>query len=628
MKKLIVSSILILLFPYVYSQMYPFDSIPDSLKRRADAVIRTEQCLLELKTSGGAVEKYRRAITLLNDNSRSYRFLTVHYDKDTRINYLRGTIYDEKGKIIKTLGMINSYDMSAIPGGTFYSDDRMKVLYFPLYRYPYTIEYEYEISHSDILGLPTWEFQSSPEVSVESSGIQFVVPKSINLRHFETNLEHEVDSVSTGDETIYTWQEQNMPAKPVRNYIVETDYSFPVLNTALLDFKYNGMKGSMASWQKLGEWFYDLNKGRDVLPDDEVKRIRDLIAGTVNRRDQAKKIYEYMQARTRYVSIQIGIGGFQPADAMTVSKNGYGDCKALVNYTQALLKAANIKSYYTLVQSSGQDDINTSFVDDYFNHIILCVPMEKDTVWLECTNQQIPFNYLAASTRNRHVLMLTPEGGKLVKTPAFTENENRIDRTGSFDLYVQGNSSGKLTSKYSGYYFGAAFSKFEMQSEDEMKRYLASNLRYEDVSVSSVSYEESKSETPFSKLKYEISVNSFAKMAGDELYFNPSLDRGKFIIDYPSALTVSEFQVSNDSIVYVLPLGYEVEYLPKEVAIKNEFGEFRYSLEAEGDRIIYVRFTDLKKAEIPVEKFSDFRTFINTMAKTDRQMVILKKKSV
>ena len=66
-----------------------------------------------------------------------------------------------------------------------------------------------------------------------------------------------------------------------------------------------------------------------------------------------------MQNNTRYISIQLGIGGWRPFEAAYVASKGYGDCKALSNYMYSLLKEAGILSYYTLVKAgAGEEDIN------------------------------------------------------------------------------------------------------------------------------------------------------------------------------------------------------------------------------------------------------------------------------
>ena len=627
MKKILFSVCLFLAFIDASSQVYLFDSIPVNLKRRSDAVIRSEQCLFKIIKPGNAVMKIKKAVTLLNDDSKSYRLLRIYYDKFSKVNFIRGAVYDEKGKMIKALGMNDVFDISAITGSSFYSDDRMKVLLFPLYKYPYTIEYEYEQEYSSLINYPAWNFQDSPDVSVERSGIQYVVPGDMKLRYFGENLKNKVDSVIEPGQKIYTWQEENLPVIITHQNYSNTKDSIPTLYTAPLDFEYGGIKGSMSSWKTFGDWVFNLKKGLDVLPESEQTKVAEIISKTQDTRDRVRLIYEYVQSRTRYVSVQIGIGGFKPADATAVAKNGFGDCKALVNYTMALLKAAGINSLYTLVLAGGERQVNKNFVDNHFNHVILCVPIQKDSVWLDCTSQTLPFNYLGDFTSDRYALLVTPEGGKMVRTPGFDKVTNMVKRTGSVYLNILGTSTGKISNSYSGNTYGNASLLFNMNSEEEMKRYLVSVLRFPDFNITSVSYTENKSETPTANLIYGININNFAAISGARLFFSPSVTFGEFLQDSPSGLDIKDSQITTDSISYNLPLGYKVEFLPADIKVENEFGKFSYNLKVNNDKVIYRRYFEIKRGTIPIGKFIEFRSFINSIAKTDREKIILTKSS-
>lgn len=628
MKRTILSLAVFLSVINLYSQGYSFSSIPENLKSRACAVVRTDQCLYTITKPGHAVEKIKKAITLLNDNSKAYRQLTVYYDNDSRVNYLRARIYDEKGDMIKAMIPSDINDLSAISGGTFYSDLRMKYLRFPLYKYPYTIEYEYEVEYSGLINYDSRAFQDSPDVSVERSGVQYKVPREMKLRYFGENLKNPVDSVITGDKIIYTWQEENIPTMYVPSSYARSFSGVPALYTAPLDFEYGGFKGSLGSWKSFGEWMYNLNKGLDVLPESERLKVLEIVSKAKDNREKVRLIYEYMQSRTRYVSIQVGIGGLRPAPASDVSRSGFGDCKALVNYTMALLKLAGINSIYTLVEA-GQDvrDIYKDFVSDQFNHIILCVPMERDSVWLDCTSPDLPFNYLGNFTDDRHVLLVTPEGGKLVRTPAFSKETNILNSTGLVYINILGTLSGNLSNSYSGYFFDKSTMLYGKESEEDMKRILYSGLPFTDFSISKVTYNEKKTENPSALFSYELTVKDFGTRNGQRIYFNPAVSKGQYIQNFPTKLEVTESIIYSDSIIYSLPLGYKVEYLPAAVDIKNEFGKFRYNLEVVKERIVYKRYFEIDKGFISLEKFNDFRNFINLIAKTDRERIILLKAS-
>lgn len=77
MRKIIIISILAAASLRCFPQFYPFDSIPGYLKKNADAVVRTEQCLYTVSAPGKAVQKIKKAVTLLNEDATYYRYLDI-----------------------------------------------------------------------------------------------------------------------------------------------------------------------------------------------------------------------------------------------------------------------------------------------------------------------------------------------------------------------------------------------------------------------------------------------------------------------------------------------------------------------------------------------------------------------
>ena len=126
----------------------------------------------------------------------------------------------------------------------------------------------------------------------------------------------------------------------------------PLVQVVPQKFTYYGIDGAFTDWTSLGKWIYDkLVADRQLLPQETIDHIKDITKDISDPKLKAKKIYEFMQQKTHYVSVQVGLGGYQPFLASDVDKQNYGDCKALVNYTQALLKAADITSWYCIVEA-------------------------------------------------------------------------------------------------------------------------------------------------------------------------------------------------------------------------------------------------------------------------------------
>ena len=94
-----------------------------------------------------------------------------------------------------------------------------------------------------------------------------------------------------------------------------------------------------------------LYEGRDILTPEVKSEIRALTANATSDTEKVHIVYDYLQKNTRYVSVQLGIGGWQPFDAEYVYENKYGDCKALTWFMKSMLETIGIKSYPALVSA-------------------------------------------------------------------------------------------------------------------------------------------------------------------------------------------------------------------------------------------------------------------------------------
>jgi len=181
----------------------------------------------------------------------------------------------------------------------------------------------------------------------------------------------------------------------------------------------------MDTWKNFGLWYYKLRKGRDKLPDEAIKEIKNIVSPSDNSEQKVVKLYKYLQSHTRYISVELGIGDWQPFDARYVYNHGYGDCKALSNYMISLLKEEGIKAYPVLIYSgSSVHPLVKDFPSIQFNHVIVYVPLKNDSLWLECASQTDLPGEVDWDIENREALMVTPRGGVLIKLPKSTPTQN------------------------------------------------------------------------------------------------------------------------------------------------------------------------------------------------------------
>ncbi|NJK85662.1 MAG: DUF3857 domain-containing protein [Bacteroidales bacterium] len=164
---------------------YDVSLIPESLKKNAMAVVRKDLAELTIRSPKDAVLEVTYAITILNENAIDICYFREFQDKFTRVNNIKATLYDGKGKKIRRIPADEIIDRSAISGFSIYEDNRMKYI-DPRYRtVPFTFEYSYTTNYNGILDFPNWYFISYYNVSVEHTGIKVNVPNGYKLRYLE-----------------------------------------------------------------------------------------------------------------------------------------------------------------------------------------------------------------------------------------------------------------------------------------------------------------------------------------------------------------------------------------------------------------------------------------------------------
>ena len=348
----VFSSLLLLAPP---APKYPVEAIAPALRQNAHAVVRAYDEVVVVKSASQLVHTVHKVITVLDEaGSDDYGQQMVGYDALRRISYLRGAVYDAQGRLLHQLRPAEVHDQGlGSAEGSLMTDVRIRYADLRQPATPYTVEFDYEIVSENTLFYPDWQPQSAENVALEGATLQVTTPTALPLRYQEQLLPAGAASapVVAGTQTTYRWQLPAAPAVEEEPLSPSLEELLPAVHLAPTTFEVQGYAGAMDTWQNMGLWSYKLGEGRDVLPPALTAKMAQLMVTSPDPRERARKVYEFLQGSTRYVSIQLGLGGWQTAPASSVVAGGYGDCKALSNYTRALLKAAGLPAYVALVQA-------------------------------------------------------------------------------------------------------------------------------------------------------------------------------------------------------------------------------------------------------------------------------------
>ncbi len=431
------------------------DKIPASILTNANAVLREYHEDIQIISINEVYLTERYAVTILNEKGNDYAAILAGYDKLSSIEYIYGWLYDKDGKELGKIDQKAIRDVSSF-GTSFFDDNRYKSFDLHNKTYPFTCLYEVKRKCLYSFSLPGWMPQKNYDCAVEAADLEVEYPKDFGLRYRTFHVGTQPSVVRDGETTKLTLSIADLPASDKPDYFTpHENYDYPALILAADKFGLMDLTGDMSTWQNMGKFAYDLNANRDSLPDETKKIVHRLTDTCHSRSLKIELLYDYLKKNSRYFNIKLGIGGWQTLDARFVAEKGYGDCKALSNFMKALLKEAGIVSYQALAYAGAGENgsMQPDFPYNAFNHVILCVPQQNDTTWLECTSRDLPTGYLSSFTDNRYVLLLTPGGGYPVKTPHVNTADNLLVRKAQITVNSADQLTGNITCAYGGIFW-------------------------------------------------------------------------------------------------------------------------------------------------------------------------------
>jgi hypothetical protein len=607
---------------------YDVELIPSALRNRANATIRTKETVVDMRSPDNVMYTVKQAITVLNKNGDENARLVLFYDKNTSIKSIKGEIYNEVGKSVGKFSQGDFKDESAVQGFSLFEDSRVKHYLPSVNTYPYTIVYNYEIRFKQNLIIPDWIPKPAHDVSVEKSSYTFICKPTDQFRLQIQNLQNKVEENITKDQKILIWKVSNLLAVKAEPFSPNKETYQTSVKIAPEQFSYFNYKGSYTNWLELGKWTYDnLLKGRDKLPEATIQMLKELVKDEKTDKDKARKIYQYLQEKTRYISVQIGIGGFQPVSAAEVDRLGYGDCKGLVNYMQSLLRAVNIESYYCVVEAGSEKiSLEPNYASmNQGNHIILCLPLKGDTTWLECTSQKIPFGFLGDFTDDRTVLACTAEGGKLLHTPKLAAQTNIQVRNAELTLDKDGNISGTVKTIFS----GAQYDNHEEiigKPILEQQKILKEVYDIDNINFEQIKYTQKKEIDPVITESLSINIRNYATINNIRLFMLPNAFNVKATVPETKGRTLPVYinrgYRDEDTIVYSLPDNVIPIILPIDKSLNNGFGSYTIKTFIEGNKLICVRKFTLNDGTFPAESYTNFTQFINEVSSSDKLKLV------
>ncbi|WP_319481993.1 DUF3857 domain-containing protein [uncultured Draconibacterium sp.] len=596
--------------------------------QRLDAVLLNQKTSIVLKKNNLCrISSFE--ILINNRDGEEFTEVTIPFSSLLKVTNLKAYIKDKNGEIVKKLKKSDISERSSFSSGTFYEDEFVKEFKLKHNVYPYTLFYEYEESESQFVYVEHWVPLLDLDIPTLNAELEIQAAKEFKLSYKDSFVSSfSLDSID--DDYRYRWKanydgsiENEVFAPPLLNHV-------PSVQVVPQKFKFE-IKGSFDSWETYGSWQDELIAGLFEVPDNDVKTIEKLINGIENEKERIKTIYEYVQNETRYINISLETGGLKPYPASYVSQNHYGDCKALSIYFMALLKSVGIECYYAkLAAGNPIEEIDHTLPSMQSNHIVVCVPVKNDTLWLDCTSDN-PFEYIGTFIQNREAFVINGEKSYFSKIPALTKEQVLCERHVNFEHVTRNECKAEFINTYRGANFELLHNLISSTNENDNLEIVREHLIARGFEPIEIINHHSEQDSVKADLSYSAKSSSVYEKYGNDIiirllpfdisnFDSPSNRVLPVQIDYPV--------YKKDELNYKIPTSYIANNIPEHKSIEGKYGSYSIQTEKVGDNFKILKTFVLNSGKYPISEYQAFYSFINEIVEFENKFYInLSKKS-
>ncbi len=611
-------------FLYVFILLVVFSSHATAGNLDAEVLQMSTEVIFDGKK---LTQEWNYTIQINNRSGDIYSSFSVPYSPIINIVEINGYISDPSGKSIKKLSEKDIITYSAGSEEAFYDD--MMVKYFTLKHntYPYIIHYSYRTEQQDFLFLVNWTPVQALEVPTHKAELTISAPSGVPI-HWDITLMQEPEVNTDGKLVTYRWSGSYDGKVKEEEYCPPMDKLLPGIQVMPENFTYD-IPGSNKSWQSFGKWVADLGKDLQELPENEKATIHQLTDSIEDSRRKIEELYHRLQDETRYINVNIETGGLKPFSAEYVSENKYGDCKALSNYFRAVLKEAGINSYYTLINAGSTIvPLVDSVPYQQFNHAIVMVPLNNDTLWVDCTSDGA-FAFPGSYIQNRKALVIDEGESRLMEVPALTN-----EQVHSGTKIVFSNHADTVYASVSNVFRGEYYEIFQQISTSlghtSMRQILQEFIIIPGFELLDFTVETLHRDSAYISLKYNAKAVNEYMFYNDEVLIHPVTYQVPLVkppgerklpvqFNYPLSLS--------DTMIFNVNEGCEILSVPEDVHISTRFGSYQRQTSIHDDEVQLIKEMIIGAGYYSLEEYTDLHAFLEQLRLQEKDQYILLKKS-
>ena len=572
--------------------------------------------------------KERNQIKILNKGGHAYSDIIIFY------NTAYETLSVESAVTIKPDGEIDELNPSEILDVSaaetmMYTESRYKRFSMPSVEDGCIIDYTFVKTGKNLhLSRDFWRtFIIENSIPQDELRIAFNIPKTKKITYKFTREELPFRLTKTEEEDPFS-RNLSFVMKDIAPLTSEPK-SPPVqeLSTRLI-------VTSIPSWDTIWEWYKELSDSSRDSSEEIEALVDEITEGQSADLDKARAIYDWVSNNIRYVGLELGKHGYQPHKATKIFDNKFGDCKDKATLLLSMLDTAGLDGgEMVLIPTNNMAQVDISMPTlDQFNHVIATITIDGKRYWLDTTGGETAFGDIPVSDQNREVFVVGAKSGEFMAVPTQPPIENLLDNQSRLVLDESGTLSGKDIITYTGAFATAFRHKYKYLSAAEQKQAFENVLNNFIPTTKLDHYSIDGIDTLADKIVYEreYSAKEYAPRADDLMILHVPLQKIGMTEIVSSAgrthpLVIGQTMMRKGRVELHIPDSYGVRNMPKPVNISNDFGSYteKYIFDVRNKMLRCENSFQLNKIRIGPEEYSEFKRFIDEIAKTQRRLLIL-----
>jgi hypothetical protein len=497
------------------------------------------------------------------------------------------------------------------------------------------VEFKYTIRTPYIFTIKDWYFQY--KIPLDNMSYKVVIPScfvyNTYFKGYINDIKTSEPKVVLGDtkynDISVTYTAGNVKSFKEEPFVDNIDNYRAAITHELRYLRFDGEpeKHFASTWSDVAKEIYkDDDFGKELGRTGYFKEDLDaLLAGVKSADEKINTIFKYVQNRMVWnddCSYYSNKGVKNAYDEKTGNS-------AEINFILiAMLREAGITVNPVLV-STRDNGISLYPSMSGFNYVIAAVETEGNTLLLDATSK---YNYpglLPQRALNWYGTLIR-ENGTYKEIELKPEKKSLEAATLSAVVDDKGSVTGRVRSQYTNQL--ALGYREQHSSEKDIIRTEELERKYNNLLVSDFFLKETANLSEPVVEDYSFTYNNAAEVIGDRMYLNPLLfmtaqenPLNQEKREYPISFVYPK--LNKNIFIITLPDGYEIESLPKSVAISMEegIGDMTYSIAAK-DKVIQISMQlNINYSLVSQSYYDTIRNFYKSVIEKQNEKIVLKR---